>query len=73
MQPEQVVVLDNGGCTCKVGIAGQQHPLYVPFAVFLGPDYVLPVSSILDMLTGSSQTAQLAQRVCGKLLWDNSC
>ena len=36
MQPGQVVVLDNGGCTCKVGIAGQQNPLYVPSAVLPG-------------------------------------
>ena len=40
MQPEQVVVLDNGGCTCKVGVAGQQYPLYVPSAVLFGSDFV---------------------------------
>lgn len=28
MQPEQVIVLDNGGCTCKVGIAGGEDPVY---------------------------------------------
>ncbi len=29
MRQDSVVVLDSGGCTCKVGFAGRTHPQYV--------------------------------------------
>ena len=27
MVAQRVVVLDNGGCTCKIGFAGEEEPL----------------------------------------------
>lgn len=59
MQPEQVVVLDNGGCTCKAGIAGRQDPMYGNISASTD---TLRVAQQQLGFAESSLTAQLAQR-----------
>ena len=68
MVAQRVVVLDNGGCTCKIGFAGEEEPLKCACACLEGP-----ISNGTDCSAAALNALLPAMRACCTLHSSRAC